>query len=247
MRLASEQARRVYEDSAQDAYDILNTARGKDYAGEAAALAEIIRAHDPSARTVLDVGCGTGRHVKELQSLGFTCVGADLSPAVLAKAKSRVGDARLEVADIRTLDLGATFDAVICLNGTIGYMTTKPELETAVRRLTAHVAQGGVLIVEPWLAPAQWLAPMVGAESASEGDIAVARVSRAYFEDGLGVFERHCSIATPERAWSFVEVHRLGLYEISEYVDALHASGLSASHEEFPGRGIGILIGRRTD
>ncbi len=79
----------MYEDSAQDAYDILNNARGKDYVGEAAALADIIRAHDPSARTLLDVGCGTGRHMKELHSLGFTCVGTDLSPAMLTKAKSR--------------------------------------------------------------------------------------------------------------------------------------------------------------
>ncbi|HUP85381.1 MAG TPA: class I SAM-dependent methyltransferase [Acidimicrobiales bacterium] len=236
----------MYEDSAHDAYDILNSARGKDYVGESSALAAVIREHDASAQTLLDVGCGTGRHMVEFQTMGFECVGTDLSPAMVAKAATRLDGARIEVADIRTMDLGATFDAVICLNGTIGYMTTKSDLDQAVSRLVRHVSPKGVLVVEPWMSPAQWLAPMVGAESGKEGDIAVARVSRAFFEDGLGVFERHCSIATPERAWSFVEVHRMGLYEISDYKDAFAAAGMTARHDEFaPGRGVGILVGTR--
>lgn len=224
----------MYEDSALDAYDILNTARGKDYVGESAALAAVIRHHEASTRTVLDVGCGTGRHMTEFQVLGFDCVGTDLSPAMVAKAKSRLGDACVELADIRTMDLGATFDAVICLNGTIGYMTTKSDLDQALSRLAAHVSPGGILIVEPWMSPSQWLTPMVGAEAGKEGDTAVSRVSRAFVEDGLGVFERHCSIATPERAWSFVEVHRMGLYEMSEYIDAFRL-GVRARTERSAG------------
>ena len=38
----------------------------KDYAGESQRLASIIRERAPMARTLLDVACGTGRHLEYL-------------------------------------------------------------------------------------------------------------------------------------------------------------------------------------
>lgn len=237
----------VYEQSARYVYDILNTARGKDYEAEAVAVAGIIgRRTTAAAPSVLDVGCGTGRHLAHLSALGSECVGVDASAAMLSEARRRVGELRLEEADFRTMDLGRTFDAVICLNGTIGYMTTYDALVEAVGRLVAHLSEEGVLIIEPWFAPDQWLAPKVTAESAREGEIAVARVSRAFTDGGFAAFEWHCAVATPERAWSFVETHYLALYEIAEYLAAVADNGLVAQHEEFePGRGLGIIVGTR--
>jgi SAM-dependent methyltransferase len=205
-----------------------------------------VRAQVPSAATLLDVGCGTGRHLVEFTAAGFDCVGVDASPEMLTTARARVGDTSLVEGDLRGFDLGARFDVVVCLNGTIGYMTTSADLVDAIGNLARHVGDGGLLLVEPWFAPAQWLAPMVTAESAKDGDVAVARVSRAIEEDGMGMFERLCTIATPDRTWSFTEVHRLGLYELDEYLAAFETAGLSAVHESLaPGRGLGILNGRR--
>ena len=237
----------MYEHTAEVVYDLLNTARGKDYAGEAAAVVELIRDVRPDAASVLDVGCGTGRHLAELVRLGSTGVGADVSPQMLEQARGRLGSSvRLELADVRTLALGEAFDAVVCLNGTIGYMTTPEDLGLAIARLADHLAPGGVLALEPWYAPDQWLAPMVTAESAEDGDVAVARVSRAVQEGPLGVFEWRCSVATPERTWSFTEVHRLGLHELDAYLSACRAAGLVAEHRPFsPGRGVGMIVAHR--
>ena len=64
-------------------------------------------------------------------------------------------------------------------------------------------------------------------------------------EGPLGVFEWLCSVATPERSWSFTEVHRLGLYELDEYLSACGAAGLEAEHRPFaPGRGVGMIVAR---
>jgi SAM-dependent methyltransferase len=196
---------------------------------------------------VLDVGCGTGRHAAELVSLGFEVVGVDLSPEMLAVARGRLGDgARLELGDLRSLDVGRTFDGVVCLNGTIGYLLTDEDLAAGLRRLTAHVADGGVLLIEPWFSAEQWLAPQVSAEAAKEGDTAVARVSRAFVDDdGLGAFDWHVAIATPERSWSFVEQHRLALRPVSVYLEELAALGFDARHEPFPGRGLCIIVATR--
>ena len=39
----------------------------KDYAGEAQLVSALIRRHQPRARTLLDVACGTGRHLEHLR------------------------------------------------------------------------------------------------------------------------------------------------------------------------------------
>lgn len=40
----------------------------KDYAGEAARLHELIQARSPRGRTLLDVACGTGKHLEHLRA-----------------------------------------------------------------------------------------------------------------------------------------------------------------------------------
>ncbi|SHH43666.1 class I SAM-dependent methyltransferase [Halobaculum gomorrense] len=54
-----------------------------------------LRADDPGAR-VLDVGCGTGELAVPLASHAAAVVGVDPSPAMLAAARERAGDASAE-------------------------------------------------------------------------------------------------------------------------------------------------------
>jgi ubiquinone/menaquinone biosynthesis C-methylase UbiE len=74
----------------------------------------------PAGSRLLDVGCGTGRHLVPLAAAGMAVTGVDLSPAMLAQARARADAAGVEVelveADARALpaDLGP-FDAAICL------------------------------------------------------------------------------------------------------------------------------------
>jgi SAM-dependent methyltransferase len=192
----------MYEQSAHIVYDALNTARGKDYISESAEIADAVRARSTGAHTLLDVGCGTGRHLDEFRGLGFACTGVDVSEQMLAVASQRLSDVPLHVGDLRTLDLGRKYDVVVCLNGTLAYMTAPGDLRIAVSNLAQHLAVGGVVILEPWFAPDQWYASLVGAESATNNGVAVARVSRTSRTEQIGRFEWLCSVATPETTYS---------------------------------------------
>jgi ubiquinone/menaquinone biosynthesis C-methylase UbiE len=82
---------------------------------------------------LLDVGCGTGRHVVPLAALGASATGVDLSPAMLAQARDRADRAGVTVelveADARDLpaELGP-FDAAICLcEGAFGLVADDAE------------------------------------------------------------------------------------------------------------------------
>ncbi len=69
--------------------------------------------------SVLDVGCGTGRHSIELAKRGYALTGLDLSSEMLASAASAARAAGVQVdwirADATSFSLPPTFDAAVCL------------------------------------------------------------------------------------------------------------------------------------
>jgi len=69
--------------------------------------------------TILDVGCGTGRHAIELARRGYIITGVDLSTGMLAEAKKSAKKAKVAVtwvqANATRMRFDQHFDAVICL------------------------------------------------------------------------------------------------------------------------------------
>jgi SAM-dependent methyltransferase len=121
----------------------------KDYPAEVDRLLSIIRERVPEAGSLLDVACGTRKHLELLRD-HYRVEGVDLDPEMIALARERLGsDVHLHVADMTNLDLGQTFDVVTCLFSSMAYAQTEDHLRAAVTALTRHVSTGGVLIVEP--------------------------------------------------------------------------------------------------
>jgi len=73
----------------------------------------------PEGSSILDVGCGTGRHSIELAKRAFTMTGVDISSGMLATARKDAQEAGVEVewihADATQFASDKLFDAAICL------------------------------------------------------------------------------------------------------------------------------------
>jgi SAM-dependent methyltransferase len=73
----------------------------------------------PAGSTLLDVGCGTGRHTVGMAQAGFFVTGVDLSDAMLEKARQRAAEAGVKVSlhqsNIAEYQPRAQYDAAICL------------------------------------------------------------------------------------------------------------------------------------
>jgi len=69
--------------------------------------------------TILDIGCGTGRHSIELAKRGYPVVGIDLSESLLQRAKEKASEQNLQITfhkhDARNLPFLHEFDLVIML------------------------------------------------------------------------------------------------------------------------------------
>ncbi|HEV2415690.1 MAG TPA: class I SAM-dependent methyltransferase [Candidatus Dormibacteraeota bacterium] len=210
-------------------YDLLYTGTGiKDYPAEADALHALIQESSPHARTLLDVACGTGAHL-EIMRRWYTVEGVDLSPEMLEVARSRLPGVPLQVADMRTLDLGRQFDVVMCLFSAIGYLTEPAEIQTAIRRMADHVAPGGVLIVDGWIRPEEWRASYRGGpDVASDDSTMVVRLTFSRRDGDITEMDLHHLVRDASGIEYFVEHHRLALVPTADYVAAFEAAGLEA-------------------
>ena len=90
---------------------------------------------------VLDVGCGPGEIARLLTERGARVTGIDVSPRMLARARPHLAEG-LE-RDIDSLDLGRTFDAVLCS----GVLEFAADANVALLRMADHVRPGGRLVL----------------------------------------------------------------------------------------------------
>ncbi len=142
----------MYQRSAQ-LYDAIYAF--KDYRAESERLLEVIRACVPGARTLLDVACGSGKHLEQLAA-HFEVQGLDLEPRLLEVARARLPQTPLHQGDMRTFRLEARFDAVTCLFSAIGYAPSLEAFHETLATFAAHLEPGGLVLVEPWFTPEQW-------------------------------------------------------------------------------------------
>jgi len=216
----------------------------KDYETECARLEEIVRARAPHAQTLLDVACGTGKHLAYFRT-HFDCEGVDIDDGLLAVARERLGDLPLHHGDMRTLDLGRRFDVVTCLFSAIGFVRELDGLAAATRSLAAHVADGGVLLVEPWLTPDVWEPGRPHVLTANAEGVVLARVTVARQRGRISTAEMHYLVGTAEGVEQFEEAHELGLFTLDEMRSALEATGLAVEHDSEGLIGRGLWIGTR--
>jgi SAM-dependent methyltransferase len=107
----------------------------------------------------LDAACGTGRHARHLVDRGHRVVGIDVSPEMLAHARSRVPEATLLEADLERIPADdAAFDLAVAGLA----LAHLPALTGAVGELARVLRPGGRLVISvlhPFQALLGWHAP----------------------------------------------------------------------------------------
>ncbi len=114
-------------------------ANGADLVGEA----RLIDAMAPRGATILDAGCGPGRHAGYLHAAGHTVVGVDLDPVLIAAAEEDFPGPRYVVGDLAEVVLPADapqeFDLVFSAGNVMGFLhpeTRRPTLANIASWLT---------------------------------------------------------------------------------------------------------------
>ena len=217
-------------------YDLLY--RDKDYAAEARFVAELVRRHGgrpPAGVQLLDLACGTGRHLIELARLGMVVAGSDQSAAMLEQARrnlERAGvKAPLHAHPFQTADrIGRTFDVVTAMFSAVNYLTTHRDIASALGAIGRLLAPGGLFIFDFW----NGNAVLDGYSPVRVKDVRVdrrrlLRTSETRLDPVRHTAHVHYTVVILEDGkvvTEFTEDHHLRYYFPQEMVDLLEGHGL---------------------
>lgn len=118
-----------------------------DFASEAGFVRDIIRHRHSRAATLLDVACGTGSITARLAG-DYQVSGLDLSPGMLAVARTKLPGTPLYLADMTRFKLDARFDAIICAYQGVNHLLDFPAWESFFDCVYDHLNDGGVFVFD---------------------------------------------------------------------------------------------------
>lgn len=132
-----------------DLYDLLHD----DEAADASFYVGIAGVTAPPDAAVLELGCGSGRVMEALLEEGLRVTGLDAEPAILARARRRLGRfgarARLVQSDMRCPDLGAErFDLVIVAANTFMHLMDHAAQRACLTAIHDHLVDGGTAVLD---------------------------------------------------------------------------------------------------
>ena len=87
--------------------------------------------------------------------------------------------------------------------------------------------QGGVLVVEPWIAPAKFIEGRLVFDRVDDPDLKVARMYVTSRRGTVSIFDSRYVVATPAGVEDFRERQELGLFTDRDYRTVFRDAGLA--------------------
>jgi len=212
----------------------------KDYQKEAEKIETLINQYKKSpGNNLLDVACGTGNHIAYFKQ-HYSVEGLDFSSEMLRIARKKHPDVVFYRGDMTSFKLKNRFDIITCLFSAIGHVKTKARMRRAVRNMASHLQPGGLMILEPWITPANFQKGLIGSNFVDKPDLKIARINISKVRGPVSAFEFHYLIGTPGKVQYLLDKGLLGLWTNEEHLEAFRDAGLEVSfdNEGLMGRGL---------
>lgn len=220
-----------YSGTIAELYSLVHEARGKNYSEESEALFWLIKKYVEAPQSLLDVACGTGLHLANWRGKIKNVEGVDLSSDMCEESRRNNPGAIIHQGDMRNLELDGRFDVVTCLFSSTGHMKDITELTAAFKGFRRHLSRGGVVLVEPWWFPEEFLPGYVSSATIKTSWGAVSRASHSLLQGGSSIVDVQYLIANKEEGIKHLrETHTLSLFTLQEHLEAMHAAGLAAEY-----------------
>jgi SAM-dependent methyltransferase len=213
-------------------YDLLN--EGKNYSDELKFVFDTISSISGDIfepKSVIDFGCGSGKHLAELSSDVSKVFGVDRSEEMLTIARRNLPESfkliNSEIGDFNTTE---KFDLVMSLFHVASYQTTLPEIITYWQSLSNCLSDDGYIFVDFWHRPA-WESdpPAKRVTERSNGNLSVRRISTPSIDYLLGTVDIDIEVRFKDLNGTeecYVELHKLRSFTLLELQLASKSSGL---------------------
>jgi SAM-dependent methyltransferase len=221
-------------------YDLLY--KDKDYAGESDYVKKLLLKFGESTVTVLELGCGTGKHAVLLAEKGYTVTGIDRSIEMLDAANARMKSSpkiavKFTAGDVRNVRLKEQFDAVISLFHVMSYQATNEDLASAFLTAKEHLNPGGIFVFDFWYGPAVLTdRPAVRVKRLEDDVICVTRIAEPALNLDKNIVDVNYQVMVEDRKTGLVntvkETHIMRYLFLPEIDLFLSNCGLRMIHAE---------------
>jgi SAM-dependent methyltransferase len=212
---------------------------GREFAAVAkAALETHLLPLLPPGSAVLDLCCGTGLILADLDQRGFRTFGVDESPKMLAIARDNAPRSALQQADMAAFHWDIRFSAVVSFYNSLNHAQSLDHLRATLLNVVKHLDDGGLLLFD-YVLPEAFESSWEWCEQID--DEAGARTLRYSYERSSG----HANLLINQQ-----DLIRQTSFQPRQIRDALKAAGLAASSEtpminSSPVRGRRLLVARK--
>ena len=179
-------------------------------------IVSLFRHFDIPVESILEIACGTGSMTKLLAADGYRVTGLDYSLPMLSVASRKFDGnghhARLIAADMSSLPISGSFDAVLCLYDSINYLCDESRFQAALHEAARVTRPGGVYIFDVCTVRNSQLFFSNHSMTESVGGVTYHRTSR--YNSAERLQENSFVIEAP--GWRAVENHVQRIYRLND-------------------------------
>lgn len=176
--------------------------------------------------SLLDIGCGSGRHAIELAQRGFLVVGIDPSKTMIQAARQAASGIDNEPRFIQDraeqFKSGQKFEAALCLFTTLGQIDNGGDNRLLVERVFDLLNKDGYFIVE--IPHPEWVKTNLVIEENIPYQRGIMYIERSYSETDNAVTEIFTRVTSSERR---VYLLKYRLFSREELISMLEAIGFT--------------------
>lgn len=200
----------------------------KNYRAESEFIRKIVGKRMPTAKSVLDVGCGTGNHLNLLLGKFDILYGVDLNPEIIKEAKKKSRKITYLVGDMANFLIDWKFDVITCLYSVFNYNLSDKDARKTLRNIKKHLKKNGLVIFA--LYTPHNTDAKISLHVGKNKRVQIAKINQCVY-DPKTCFEI-CSflvlIKAENRFDFFVEKgHKYRIYEVDEFSNLLAETGFA--------------------
>ncbi len=208
--------------------------KDKNYKGEVGQVHQLFQKYGINIHSIINYGCGTGKHDMELSLLGYQCEGIDISPEMIEIARTNARESNqniiYSVADIRNYVPPHKYDAVISLFHVMSYQNTNQDILNAIKSARAALNCGGIFLFDVWYGPGVLTdQPVVRVKEAEDETYKLIRIARPVMHDKRNTVDVHYEVLCIDKRKDNVaminEIHSMRYFFRPELEMMLEMSG----------------------
>lgn len=201
----------------------------KDYSGEVSFLATL---HKNKHAKVLDLACGTGRHIQHMAKQGWRITGVDSGAGAVATAKKITPGAEFYVADMVDFvcESKKQYNLVTCLFSSVQYITNPNRLTELFKSVYQCLASDGVFVFDLRYAKEHWQDGHIVYSSYKDSDVQISMVGMPFVDGDMATWNPTIFWKGKDGKINFeVDSHQIKIYATPDVEKMLTNAGFKVT------------------